>query len=54
MATERKYRVVAYVRDESKDKPGLFTFEEAVMLKGKLDATDPDTLYMIQDIEEAE
>ncbi len=54
MATERKYRVVAYVRDETKDKPGLFTFEEAVMLKGKLDATDPDTLYMIEDIEEAE
>ncbi len=44
MDTERKYRVIAYVRDESKDKPGLFTFEEAVMLKGKLDTTDPDTL----------
>lgn len=54
METERKYRVIAYIRDESKDKQGIFTFEEAVMLKGKLDATDPDTLYMIEDIEEAE
>lgn len=52
MATERKYRVIAYIREESKDQPGLFTFEDAEILKGRLDATDPDTLYMIQDIEE--
>ncbi len=54
MVTERKYRVIAYVRDDAKDKPGIFTFEEAVMLKGRLDATDPDILYLIEDTEEAE
>lgn len=54
MDIERRYRVIAYVRDETKDKPCLYTFEEAVILKGRLDAADPDTLYMIQDIDEEE
>ncbi len=55
MATERKYRVIAYVRDETRDKRGLLTFEEAVILKERLDAAaDPDTLYLIEDTEEAE
>lgn len=52
MAAKKRYQVIAYTRDESKDKPGLYTFVEAVAMKERFDATDPDTLYMIEDTEE--
>lgn len=54
MANEKRFRIIAYSRNESMDKPGLLSFEEAVIMKERLDATAPDILYMIEDTEEAE